>query len=101
MAATRPTAVAIRASAIPGATIAREAEPADPMPWKELIIPQTVPKRPIKGEVEPVVARKLRYFSSFTDSRVSYLLRRRFTSLWSVPASSAYTALNTFAIGLK
>jgi len=28
----------------------------------EFMIPQTVPKRPIKGVVEPVVARKVRYF---------------------------------------
>ena len=65
MAAARPTAVAISDSAIPGATIAREAEPADPMPWNEFMIPQTVPNSPIKGVVEPVVARKLRYFLEF------------------------------------
>jgi hypothetical protein len=34
------------------------------------MIPQTVPKRPMNGAVEPVVARKVRYFSSRCISRV-------------------------------
>ena len=51
-------AVAIKASEIPGATTDRLATPVAPMPWKEFIIPQTVPKRPTKGAVAPVVAKK-------------------------------------------
>ena len=58
IAANRPMAVAISASAIPGATTARLAEPARPMPWKALMIPITVPKRPMNGAALPVVARK-------------------------------------------
>ena len=58
MAANRPTAVAISASAMPGATTARLAEPARPMLWKASMMPITVPKRPMKGAELPVVARK-------------------------------------------
>src|SRR4030042_3214140 len=100
IAATRPAAVAIRDSAMPGATIVSDAAPADPMLIKEVMIPQTVPNRPIKGVVEPVVARKLRYFSSFADSRAPYLLRSLFVSVFSLCTSSEYTALNKLAIGL-
>ena len=55
MAAASPTAVATRASAIPGAT-ASILPPPLARPAKESIIPQTVPKRPIKGEIEPIEA---------------------------------------------
>lgn len=49
-------AVATRASEMPGATVAREADLSRPMEWKELMMPQTVPNRPIKGAVFAVVA---------------------------------------------
>ena len=58
IAARRPTAVAISASAMPGATTARLALPACAMPWKDWMMPITVPKRPMKGAELPVVARK-------------------------------------------
>ena len=45
--ANRPKAVAIKASAIPGATTAIVACLTEARPIKECIIPQTVPKRPI------------------------------------------------------
>ena len=54
MAAARPAAVAINASEIPGATTARVADPLAPMPLKVSMIPQTVPKSPIKGLALPL-----------------------------------------------
>ena len=54
IAATRPMAVAISASAMPGATTASEAEPVFPMPSKAVMMPHTVPNRPINGDVDPV-----------------------------------------------
>ncbi len=74
IAAASPIAVAIKASEMPGATTASEALPVVPIPWKAPIIPQTVPNRPIKGAVEPVVARKVRYFS---NRWVSWVVARR------------------------
>ena len=44
------------ASAIPGATIARLVFLDIAIDWNEFIIPQTVPNRPIKGAVDPIVA---------------------------------------------
>ena len=64
IAAAKPAAVAISASEIPGATTARLADPLIPIPLNDSIIPQTVPKSPIKGAVLPVVARKDNAFSS-------------------------------------
>ena len=58
IAAPRPAAVAMSASEMPGATTARLAEPCWPMPWKAAMMPQTVPKRPMKGVALAVVARK-------------------------------------------
>ena len=52
--------MAMSASAMPGATTARLAEPWDPMAWKELMIPTTVPNRPMNGPALAVVARKAR-----------------------------------------
>ena len=57
MAANSPSAVANNASAIPGATIAKLVFLDIAIDWKEFIIPQTVPNKPIKGAVEPIVAR--------------------------------------------
>src|ERR1700758_4445608 len=56
IAATRPIAVASRASAMPGATTARLVVCAFEMPMKLFMMPQTVPNRPTKGEVAPMVA---------------------------------------------
>jgi hypothetical protein len=54
------------------------------MPRKEFMMPQTVPKRPIKGVVEPVVARNVRYFSRRAVSRDSILFSVLFISSLSV-----------------
>src|SRR5262245_53387886 len=56
MAATRPSAVASNASAMPGATTARFVVCASEMPMKEFMMPHTVPNRPTKGAVAPMVA---------------------------------------------
>src|SRR5271165_1786830 len=56
IAAARPIAVASSASAMPGATTARLVVCAFEMPMKLFMMPQTVPNRPTKGEVEPIVA---------------------------------------------
>ncbi len=64
MATANPIMVATRASAIPGATTARLAEPLTPIEAKECIMPQTVPKRPKNGLTFPVVARKTKLLSS-------------------------------------
>src|SRR3954452_7450634 len=56
MAATRPIAVASSASAMPGATTARFVVCDFEMPMKLFMMPHTVPNRPTKGEVEPMVA---------------------------------------------
>ncbi|CAH1657327.1 conserved exported hypothetical protein [Hyphomicrobiales bacterium] len=57
MAATRPMAVASNASAMPGATTARFVVFDFAMPMNEFMMPQTVPNRPTKGAVAPMVAR--------------------------------------------
>src|SRR6187402_29702 len=56
IAATSPMAVASSASAMPGATTARLVVCDFEMPMKLFMIPQTVPKRPTNGAVEPMVA---------------------------------------------
>src|SRR5262252_1754682 len=56
MAAASPSAVASSASAIPGATTARLVVCAFEMPMKLFMMPQTVPNRPTKGAVAPMVA---------------------------------------------
>ena len=61
--------MAISASARPGATTARLAEPVCPMPWKALMMPITVPNRPMNGAALPVVARKESPFSRRSPSR--------------------------------
>src|SRR6266404_6950731 len=56
IAATRPSAVASSASAMPGATTARLVVWASEMPMNEFMMPQTVPNRPTNGAVAPMVA---------------------------------------------
>ena len=58
IAASSPNAVANNASAIPGATIAKLVFLEIAIDWNEFIIPQTVPNNPIKGAVEPTVAKR-------------------------------------------
>ena len=56
MAAAKPNAVANSASAMPGATTARLVVCDFEMPMKLFMMPQTVPNRPTKGAVAPMVA---------------------------------------------
>src|SRR3954470_2826050 len=73
IAATRPIAVAMSASAMPGATVATDADFMAPMARKEFMMPHTVPKRPMKGAAEPVVARNGTFDSRLVISRVCAL----------------------------
>ena len=63
MATNSPSAVAKRASAIPGATTAKLVFWAIAIYWKLCIIPQTVPNKPTNGAVDPAVAKKVKFFS--------------------------------------
>ena len=56
IATTRPAAVVISASEMPGATARSVAAPAVPRPWKASMMPMTVPSRPMKGEMAAMVA---------------------------------------------
>ncbi|MEY9581965.1 hypothetical protein ABIA15_000722 [Sinorhizobium fredii] len=64
-------AVASSASAIPGATTARLVDFEPAIAWNEVMIPTTVPKRPMKGADEPIVASEPSRASSDSDSRAS------------------------------
>jgi hypothetical protein len=57
MATNRPSAVVTSASAIPADTAPMPPEPVSAMPLKALMMPTTVPNRPMNGAVEPMVAR--------------------------------------------
>ena len=65
MAASNPKAVANKASAIPGATIAKLVFLDIAIDWNEFIMPQTVPNNPMKGAVAQTVAKKVKSFSIF------------------------------------
>ncbi|ODR96490.1 hypothetical protein AUC70_14495 [Methyloceanibacter stevinii] len=65
MAAARPIAVTMRASAMPGATTARLVSFCVAMAVKLLTMPQTVPNRPTNGAAEPTVAKNGRPTSTF------------------------------------
>ncbi len=56
MATASAAAVAVSASATPGATALKLPEPLVAMPMKASITPSTVPKRPMSGLTEPIVA---------------------------------------------
>ena len=56
MATTRPAAVVMSASEMPGATARRVAAPAVPRPWKASMMPMTVPKSPMNGAMAAMVA---------------------------------------------
>src|ERR1700709_789819 len=56
MATPRPKAVATSASAIPAETAPMPPEPVRAMPWKALMMPITVPNRPMKGVMVAMVA---------------------------------------------
>ena len=59
------------------------------------MIPQTVPNRPIKGAVEPVVARKVRYFSRRVISEV--VARRSAREILSIPPRSVLMTFGLFS----
>ena len=56
---------------MPGATTAMLVFLVSAIELKLFMMPHTVPNRPMKGAVEPTVARKPRYFSSCSISRAS------------------------------
>ena len=56
IAANKPSAVANKASAMPGATTASDVFCACAIPVKLRMMPQTVPNRPTKGATAPTVA---------------------------------------------
>ncbi len=64
-------AVASSASAMPGATTARLVDFEPAIAWNEVMMPTTVPNRPMKGADDPIEARKPRRPSSRSISRVS------------------------------
>src|SRR5919202_1763856 len=69
IAASRPSAVANSASAMPGATTASVVFFVTAIDWKLFMMPQTVPNRPTNGAVEPMVASEGRCRSSTSTSR--------------------------------
>src|SRR5947207_7013050 len=80
MAAIRPTAVANSASAMPGATTAKEVFFDAAIDWKLDMMPQTVPNRPTKGPAEPTVAstsnrRSSRSISRAMDTFITFSIR--------------------------
>src|SRR5206468_7279194 len=89
IAANRPNAVAIRASAMPGATARNVATFALARPANEVITPQTVPNSPTKGVTDAVVARKVIRLSSRVNCADAARCRVRWsaaevnTAVWS------------------
>ena len=86
MAAAKPTAVAIRASAMPGATAWMLEEWVTLSPLKAFMMPHTVPNKPINGAALAVVAKKIKYFSSLVISTLVARFIARDT--FSTPPSS-------------
>ena len=64
-------AVASSASAMPGATTARLVDLEPAIAWNDVMMPTTVPKRPMKGADAPIEARKPSLPSSLSISRVN------------------------------
>src|SRR5450830_621730 len=89
IAANRPMAVAISASAMPGATTASVACWTLARPRKAFMMPQTVPSRPMYGETEPTEARKARCDSSTSISRWKAARMARRAPSSTAPTSSA------------
>ena len=59
---------------MPGATARRVAAPAVPRPWKASMMPQTVPKRPMKGAMAAMVASQV--------MRCSMAVRASLEAVW-------------------
>ena len=87
MAANKPRAVAISASAMGPLTTARSVEPCEPMFMKAVMIPHTVPNRPMNGVMLAVVARNVSRFSSLA------------TSMDEARSSARSTAVMLFKVG--
>ena len=68
IAAKRPAAVLMSASLMPGATAVIDDVCIDPIVANASMIPQTVPKSPMKGDAAAVVARNGRYREMRADS---------------------------------
>src|SRR5580765_7207267 len=92
------------ASEIPGATAVSDVEPDTPIALKAAMMPHTVPKRPMKGHAEAVVARKVsqrvRRDTSAPAARsralsipLMFLIRRRVLVVALVTGSSERAAL--------
>jgi hypothetical protein len=77
-------AVAINASAIPGATVDSVACCTWDKPRNEFMMPHTVPNKPIYGLTEPTVARNCKPFSSSISCAVIATCKAR-----STPSSTA------------
>ncbi len=56
---------------MPGATTARLVDLEPAIAWNEVMMPTTVPKRPMNGPAEPIVASDPSRASSASDSRAS------------------------------
>ena len=65
----RPIAVATKASEIPAMTLSAPSAVLAAKSSNALIIPNTVPKRPIKGALEPVVPMTINPLSSLLFSK--------------------------------
>src|SRR3989304_4622846 len=85
IAAKRPNAVAMRASAIPGATARKVATFAFDKPVNDRITPHTVPKSPTNGVTESAVARNVIRCSSM----VTWAADARISARWSVATLGA------------
>ena len=99
IAAKRPIAVAISASAMPGATLASVAWLTLASPRNAFMMPHTVPKRPMYGDTEPTVARPDRFASSASISRwyAARIARRARSSV----TTEALPCLRCFAYSRK
>ena len=93
MAASSPSAVAMSASLMPGATTASPAEPFAPISRNEFIMPHTVPKSPMNGVVLAVVARKVSIRSSLPTC--SFAARLSARSTLSTPVISEVRTLES------
>src|SRR6478752_3607176 len=87
MAAKRPMAVANSASAMPGATTASEVFFEAAMERNEVMMPQTVPNRPMKGADDPMVASTRSFDSSRSTSRLM-LTSSTLSMRWDRPAKA-------------
>ena len=96
MAASRPSAVANSASAMPGATTARLVFLDMAIAWKLVMMPHTVPNRPMKGAVEPTVARNSRRRSSCSISRLMVTSITFSTRSWMPPMARMLPSTERF-----